>query len=73
MILYKGPQAIKDVNNDEMKSGNFSTTFPNCALFLDTIRKKTVEVNNNLINFIDIKHLDIPEDHNAGLFAEWNY
>lgn len=73
MISYKGPLAIKDVPNKLMKSSSFLTSFPSCAQFLDNIRKKTVEVNNNLINFIDINQLDIPEDHNASMFAEWNY
>jgi hypothetical protein len=73
MISYKEPQAIKDAPNKLMKSSSFLTSFPNCALLLDNIRHKTVEVNNNLINFMDINQLDIPEDHNAALFVEWNY
>lgn len=73
MISYKEPQDIKDVQRGLMKPGSFLSSFPSCALLLDNIRHKTVEVNNNLINFIDINQLDIPEDHNAALFVEWNY
>jgi hypothetical protein len=73
MISYKEPQAIKDVQRGLMKPGSFLSSFPSCALLLDNIRHKTVEVNNNLINFMDINQLDIPEDHNAALFVEWNY
>jgi hypothetical protein len=73
MISYKEPQAIKDVQRGLMKAGSFLSSFPSCALLLDNIRHKTVEVNNNLINFMDINQLDIPEDHNAALFVEWNY
>ena len=73
MISYKEPQAIKDAPNKLMKSSSFLTSFPNYALLLDNIRHKTVEVNSNLVNFMDINQLDIPEDHNAALFVEWNY
>ena len=73
MISYKEPQDIKDVQRGLMKPSSFLSSFPSCALLLDNIRHKTVEVNNNLINFIDINQLDIPEDHNAALFVEWNY
>ena len=73
MISYKEPQDIKDVQRGLMKPSSFLNSFPSCALLLDNIRHKTVEVNNNLINFMDINQLDIPEDHNAALFVEWNY
>ena len=73
MITYKEPQAIKEVPNKLMKSSSFLSSFPSYALLIDNIRHKTVEANNNLIHFMDINQLDIPEDHNAALFVEWNY
>lgn len=73
MILYKGPQAIRSVKNEEMKPEIFRVSFPNCALSPNNIRKRSILLQNNLPGTIVIPIDDFHEEHATNLYTEWNY
>ncbi|MES2477686.1 MAG: hypothetical protein V4561_01260 [Bacteroidota bacterium] len=73
MILYNGPQAIKNLKDEEMKSETCSISFPNCAVARSNtslLSSSTPNVHNSTI---DIPPNDFQEEHATNLYTEWNY
>ena len=73
MILYKGPQAIKNVKDEEMKSETFSISFPNCAVANSNTSVKSSLLPNTPAGIMDIPPNDFQEEHATNLYTEWNY